>query len=165
MHGIARIVTLALMLSLTAVSVSAQTARDVVVIGMEAEPPGLDPGQALGLHTLRVTHEMFETLVTTPDDSTEIVPGLAESWQMSADGLAWTFKLRRGVRFHDGTPLDAAAVKWSFDRVIDPTHPHAKIGKWSFVVGYLSSVKSVEVVDPATVRLHLEYPTASLLPL
>jgi peptide/nickel transport system substrate-binding protein len=87
--------------------VTAQPARDVVVVGMEAEPPGLDPGQALGLHTLRVTYQIFETLVTTPDDSTDVVPGLAESWRTSPDGLAWTFKLRRGVRFHDGTPLDA----------------------------------------------------------
>jgi peptide/nickel transport system substrate-binding protein len=143
----------------------AQGARDVVIIGMEAEPPGLDPGQALGLHTLRVTHEIFDTLVATPDDSTEVVPGLAESWQVSPDGLAWTFKLRKGVRFHDGTPLDAAAVKFTFDRVIDPNHPYAKSGKWSFVTGYLSSVKSVEAVDPLTVRLHLKYPTSSLLAL
>src|SRR5690348_2193837 len=141
---------------------AAQVARDAIVIGMEAEPPGLDPGQALGLHTLRVTHELFETLVATPEDSTEVVPGLAESWSTSPDGLAWTFKLRRGVRFHDGTPLDAAAVKFTFDRVIDPSHPHAKSGKWSFVTGYLSSVKSVDVVDPLTVRLNLKYPTASL---
>jgi peptide/nickel transport system substrate-binding protein len=170
MRHAARIATsclLASLLALTALggSASAQTGRDVFVIGMEAEPPGLDPGQALGLHTLRVTHEIFETLVTTPDDSTAIVPGLAESWQTSPDGLAWTFKLRRGVRFHDGTPLDAAAVKFTFDRVIDPAHPFAKSGKWSFVVGYLSSVKSVEVVDPTTVRLVLKYPTSSLLPL
>src|SRR5262245_50120189 len=47
--------------------VAAQPTRDAVVIGMEAEPPGLDPGQALGLHTLRVTYQIFETLVTTPD--------------------------------------------------------------------------------------------------
>src|SRR6476646_9188728 len=81
---------------------AAQPAREAVVIGMEAEPPGLDPGQALGLHTLRVTAQLFETLVATPDDSTEVVPGLAESWTTTPDGLAWTFKLRRGVKFHDG---------------------------------------------------------------
>src|SRR5215813_6218178 len=143
----------------------AQTPRDVLVVGMEAEPPGLDPGQALGLHTLRVTAEIFETLVATAPDSTDVAPGLAESWTTSADGLAWTFKLRRGVRFHDGTPLDANAVKFTFDRIIDPGHPHAKSGKWTFVTGYLSSVKSVDVLDPLTVRLNLKYPTASLLAL
>src|SRR5262245_40355734 len=91
-------------------SADAQVPRDTLVIAMEAQPPGLDPGQALGLHTLRVTYQIFETLVATPDDSTEVVPGVAESWTTSPDGLTWTFKLRRGVRFHDGTPLDAAAV-------------------------------------------------------
>src|SRR5204863_760965 len=101
--------------------------------------------------------EICGTRVTTPEDSTAVVPGLAESWQASPDGLAWTFKLRRGVRFHDGTPLDAAAVKFTFDRVIDPAHPHAKSGKWSFVAGYLSSVKSVDMLDPQTVQLHLKY--------
>jgi peptide/nickel transport system substrate-binding protein len=155
---------LAGILALTAPA-GAQISRDVLVVGMEAEPPGLDPGQALGLHTLRVTHQLFETLVTTPDDSTDVVPGLAESGTTARDGLGWTFKLRRGVRFHDGTPLDAAAVKFTFDRVIDPSHPHAKNGKWSFVVGYLSSVKSVDVIDPSTVRLNLKYPTSSLLAL
>src|SRR4030095_7806151 len=134
----------------------------VVVVGMEAEPPGLDPGQALGLHTLRVTAEIFETLVATRPDSTEVIPGLAESWTTSPDGMVWTFRLRRGVRFHDGTPLDPPAVTFTFDGVIDPAHPHAKSGKGSFVTGYLSSVKSVDVLDPQTVQLHLKYPTGSL---
>jgi peptide/nickel transport system substrate-binding protein len=168
MHRAAAVVaSLLLLLALVAPSapVAAQTPKDVLVIGMEAEPPGLDPGQALGLHTLRVTHEIFETLVVTRDDSTEVVPGLAESWEVSPDGLAWTFKLRKGVRFHDGTPLDAAAVKFTYDRIIDPGHPHAKSGKWSFIVGYLSSVKSIDAVDSHTVRLNLKYPTASLLAL
>src|SRR5260370_12329908 len=104
----------------------AQIPGDVVVVGMEAEPPGLDPGQALGLHTLRVTAEIFETLVATRPDSTEVTPGLAESWTTSPDGMVWTFKLRRGVRFHDGTPLDAAAVRFTFDRGISPAHPQTK---------------------------------------
>lgn len=165
MLAIARVTVVLLAVLALAPPAGAQISRDVLVVGMEAEPPGLDPGQALGLHTLRVTHQLFETLVTTPDDSTDVVPGLAESWTTSADGLAWTFKLRRGVRFHDGTPLDAAAVKFTFDRVIDPSHPHAKNGKWSFVVGYLSSVKSVDAIDASTVRLNLKYPTSSLLAL
>ena len=165
MSRLAAIVATLLAVVLLGADVWAQAPRDVVVVGMEAEPPGLDPGQALGLHTLRVTAEIFETLVATPDDSTDVIPGLAESWTTSSDGLTWTFKLRKGVRFHDGTPLDAAAVKFTFDRVIDPAHPHAKSGKWSFVTGYLSSVKSVETLDPQTVQLHLKYPTSSLLAL
>ena len=146
MITIARVAAALCAVLLAAAPAVAQAPRDVVVVGMEAEPPGLDPGQALGLHTLRVTHQLFETLVTTPDDSTEVVPGIASSWTTSPDGLAWTFKLRPNIRFHDGTPLDAAAVKFTFDRVIDPNHPHNKSGKWTFVSGYLSSVKSVDVV-------------------
>src|SRR3989442_2692167 len=111
MSRFAPLVATLLAVVLLGTSARAQAPRDVVVVGMEAEPPGLDPGQALGLHTLRVTAEIFETLVATPDDSTEIVPGLAESWTTSADGLTWPFKLRKGVRFYGGTPLDAAAVK------------------------------------------------------
>src|SRR5882724_13283683 len=118
----AAVVAMLLAVVLLGTTAWAQAPRDVVVVGMEAEPPGLDPGQALGLHTLRVTAEIFETLVATANDGTEVVPGLAESWTTSSDGLAWTFKLRKGVRFHDGTPLDAAAVKFTFDRVIDPSH-------------------------------------------
>src|ERR1041385_8042628 len=162
MRAVGRVMVVVVTALVCAVPAAAQIARDVVVVGMEAEPPGLDPGQALGLHTLRVTAQLFETLVATPDDSTEVVPGLAEAWTTSADGLTWTCKLRRNVRFHDGTPLDAAAVKFTFDRVIDPAHPHAKSGKWSFVAGYLSSVKSVDAPDPLTVRLNLKYPTSSL---
>src|SRR5215469_16472512 len=144
--------------TLLAAPALAQVPREVVVIGMEAEPPGLDPGQALGLHTLRVTAEIFETLVATRPDSTEVIPGLAESWTTSPDGMIWTFKLRRGVRFHDGTPLDAAAVKFTFDRVIDPMLPVAISVRWSVGSGYLSSVKAVEVLVPQTVQLHLKYP-------
>src|SRR6266436_204160 len=162
MSRLAAVVATLLAVVLLGAAVWAQAPRDVVVVGMEAEPPGLDPGQALGLHTLRVTAEIFETLVATAVDSTDIVPGLAESWTTSSDGLVWTFKLRKGVRFHDGTPLDAAAVKFTFDRVIDPSHPHARSGKWSFVAGYLSSVKSVDALDALTVRLNLKYPTSSL---
>src|SRR5437660_11260278 len=165
MSRLAAVVATLLAVVLLVAAVVEQAPSDVVVVRMGAEAPGLDPGQALGLHTLRVTAEIFETLVATPDDSTDVIPGLAESWTTSSDGLTWTFKLRKGVRFHDGTPLDAAAVKFTFDRVIDPAHPHAKSGKWSFVAGYLATVKSVEVIDPQTVQLHLKYPTSSLLAL
>src|SRR2546427_3447531 len=115
MSSLAAVVATLLAVEVFGATAWAQAPRDVVVVGMEAEPPGLDPGQALGLHTLRVTAEIFETLVATPDDSTEVVAGLAESWVTSPDGLTWTFKLRTGVRFHDGTALDAAAVKFTFD--------------------------------------------------
>src|SRR5262249_60858650 len=71
----------------------------------------------------------------------------------------------RATRCPDGTPTAAAPANFTFDRVIDPAHAHAKSGKWTFVTGYLSSVKAVEVLDAQTVQLQLKYPTASLLAL
>ena len=87
MSGFVPFAATLLAIVLLATPSSAQAPRDVLVVGMEAEPPGLDPGQALGLHTLRVTAEIFETLVATRPDSTEVIPGLAESWTTSPDGL------------------------------------------------------------------------------
>ena len=74
-------------------------------------------------NALLVTRQIFETLVEYEPGSLRIVPKLAESWSVSADGLAWTFVLRRGIKFHDGTDLDAAAVVLNFDRARKSAHP------------------------------------------
>lgn len=142
---------------------SAVTPSDAIVIGMEAEPPNLDPAQYSGLHSARPIRRMFEGLTRQKEDSTDVEPSLAKSWEISPDGRVYTFKLREGVRFHDGTSLDATAVKSSLDRPIDPNHPAYKWGKWSFVTGNLSVVKQVEVVDPLTVRVTLKSAYAPFL--
>src|SRR5437667_2878425 len=90
----------------------------------------------------------------TPDG--KFVGDAAESWQMSPDGLLYTFKLRKDVLFHDGTKVDAAAVKFSIDRLMDPA---TKSGMRSFY----DSVHSVEVLDPASVQVRLKQPYAFLL--
>ncbi|MBI4277112.1 MAG: ABC transporter substrate-binding protein [Armatimonadetes bacterium] len=141
----------------------AQRADDTIVVAMEAEIPNLDPAQLLGLHSIRAIRLVTETLVAPKPTTTEIVPLLATSWTVSADGLQWTFKLRPNVRFHDGTPFTAEAVKYTFDRVIDKNHPAYGLGKWSFLVAYLAPLRTVEVVDSLTVRLHLKYPNSALL--
>src|SRR5207249_3362053 len=97
-----------------------------------AEPVNLDPAQVTDLNSNRVGRRIVETLVTFPDESTQVVPGLAESWAISKDGLKYTFKLRKGVSFHDGTPLNAEAVKFSIERQIIPEHPFNKLGKYPF---------------------------------
>src|SRR5437899_13039519 len=89
--------------------VAAQPAGTLVV-GLVAEPVNLDPPQVTDLNSNRVGRRIVETLVTFPEESTQIVPGLAESWTISKDGLQYTFKLRRGITFNDGTPLHAEAV-------------------------------------------------------
>ena len=88
----------------------------------------------------------------TPDG--KFVADAAESWQVSPDGLLYTFKLRKNVLFHDGTPVDAAAVvKFSIDRLMDPA---SKSGMRPFY----ESVHSVEVLDPLTVQIRLKHPYA-----
>src|SRR5713226_3269808 len=79
----------------------------------------------------------------TPDG--KFIPDAAESWQISPDGLLYTFKLRKNVLFHDGTKLDAAAVKFTIDYVLDPAN-RANMRQ------FLGAVHSIEVVDPYTVQ-------------
>src|SRR5262252_1640239 len=90
----------------------------------------------------------------TPDG--KFVPDVAESWQVSADGLLYTFKLRKNAVFHDGTPVDAAAVKFSIDRIMDPA---TKSGMRPFY----EAVHSVEVLDPLSVQIRLKHPYAFFL--
>ncbi len=141
----------------------AQTTNDTIVVAMEAEIPNLDPGQALGLHSLRATRLIMEPLVAPRPTSTEVIPWLATSWSVSADGLEWTFKLRPNVKFHDGAVLNAEAVRYTFERVLNKNHPAYDLGRWSFIVGYLSSVSGVEAVDPLTVKFVLKQPNAAFL--
>ena len=134
-----------------------------LVVGLVAEPVNLDPPQVTDLNSLRVSRRIVETLVTFPEESTQVVPGLAESWTVTRDGLSYTFKLRRGIKFHDGTPLNAAAVKFSIDRQIVPDHPAHKLGKYPFAGFFLGNVKAVEAMDETTVRFILKEPRASFL--
>jgi ABC-type transport system substrate-binding protein len=90
----------------------------------------------------------------TPDG--KFVGDAAESWQVAPDGLLYTFKLRKNVLFHDGTPVDATAVKFSIDRIMDPAN---KVGMRPFY----ESVHSVEVLDPLTVQIRLKHPYAFML--
>ena len=119
------------------------------------EPISLDPANtaAAGLNPVRL---MFDTLVTQRADSTP-APGVAESWAISADGRAYTFKLKDNVRFHDGTPLDAQAVKFSLDRA---TSPQAKA---NFTISLDGIYQAAEVRDELTVRIVLTAPYAPLL--
>ena len=134
-----------------------------LVVGLVAEPVNLDPAQVTDLNSNRVGRRLVETLVTFPDESTQIVPGLAESWTVSKDGLRYTFKLRKGISFHDGTPLNAEAVKFSIERQINAEHPFNKLGKYPFANYFFGNVKAVEVIDPSSVEFVLKEPRASFL--
>src|SRR6267143_22001 len=90
----------------------------------------------------------------TPDG--KFVPSAAESWQISHDGLLYTFRLRKGIVFHDGTAVDAAAVKFSIDRIMDPATK-------SSMRTFYESVHSVETLDAYTVQIRLKQPYAFFL--
>ena len=93
---------------LTAALASGATAappKDAIVIGLLAEPVTMDPPQITDLNSARITKRIFEGLVAQEVGSYKLVPGLAQSWDISKDGLTYTFKLRPNVTFHDGTPL------------------------------------------------------------
>jgi peptide/nickel transport system substrate-binding protein len=66
------------------------------------------------------------------DESTAVEPGLAESWEISDDGLVYTLHLRQGVKFHDGTDFNAEAVKFNLERQIDPNHPYHDTGQFPY---------------------------------
>src|SRR3954452_6930906 len=91
-----------------------------IVGGMQLEPPNLDPtaGAAAAIDEV-VYANVFEGLTRFAPDGT-ILPALAESWDIAPDGLSWEFHLRQGVTFHDGTPMTAEDVVFSFDRAMAP---------------------------------------------
>src|SRR2546427_761618 len=153
----------ALLLGVGALAPVAAQPAGTLVVGLVAEPVNLDPAQVTDLNSNRVGRRIVETLVTFPDESTQVVPGLAESWAISKDGLKYTFELRKGVSFHDGTPLNAEAVKFSIERQIIPEHPFNKLGKYPFANYFFGNVKAVEAVDPQTVEFILKEPRASFL--
>jgi peptide/nickel transport system substrate-binding protein len=161
-RALASIITVTVALSLWAAPVGAQPAGTLVV-GLVAEPVNLDPPQVTDLNSNRVGRRIVETLVTFPEESTQVVPGLAESWTISKDGLQYTFKLRRGITFHDGTPLNAEAVKFSIERQINPNHPAYKLGKYPFANFFFGNVKAVEVLSEERVAFLLNEPRASFL--
>lgn len=135
---------------LMSTAVSAQTLR----IGLNEDPDVLDPHRARTFVGRIVFTSLCNKLVDiTPD--LKFTPELATEWQWSDDGKALTFKLRPGVKFHDGEPFNAAAVKANIDR--------ARTLPDSLRKSELTSVESVEVVDDTTVTLKLSRPDAPLL--
>ncbi len=96
-----------------------------LVFARGGDSESLDPGSVSDGESSRVTHQVLETLVDFEEDSFELKPGLAHDWEMSDDGLTYTFHLEEDVKFHDGTDFNAEAVKVNFDRFADPEHEYA----------------------------------------
>lgn len=147
----------ALVSSLPSFPVGAQAVPRQLRIAVGIDADTLDPARQTTTTVANMVDYFFEPLVEMDYSKNEVVPKLATTWQVSKDGLTYTFQLRRGVTFHDGTPMNAAAVKFTFDRLLDP---HTKVPLRGAL---LSGIKSVEVVDDSTVRFSMSQPNPLLL--
>ncbi len=137
-----------------------------MIVGRGGDSVMLDGAAVTDGESWRVAGEILDTLTKLEGTSTKVIPWLAESWS-TTDSKTWTFKLRKNVKFHDGTPLDAAAVKWNFDRWRDPN------SQWKFgrtfeyydteFKGAGIGVVDTKAIDATTFELTLENPSAVLL--
>jgi peptide/nickel transport system substrate-binding protein len=141
---------------------NAQIPPDVLVVGQVAEPATMDPHVATAVNDFRILVNLYEGLVRYAPGTLEVEPALAESWEISEDGTVYTFQLRDGVAFHDGTAFDAEAVKFNFDRMLDEAHPLHGTGPFPLSF-FFSAIEETEVVDDLTVRFHLNEPYAPFL--
>src|SRR5262249_62275389 len=131
---------------------TAPAAKDRLVIGMPTDVPIFDTHKATGLHNGSILNQVSEPLVGLSPKG-EVIPYLVESWEQSKDGRSWTLRLRKGIRFTDGTPVNAEAIRFSIERF----RKHS-IGKATLAI-----VESVDVVDDATLRITTKAPYAPLI--
>src|SRR5215470_15320738 len=134
---------------------SAQKAGGTITVGLELDIPGFDPLK-VGVYdtaALTASSAIFETL-TVLDANGKAQPRLALSWEPSEDFKTWTFKLRPGVKFHDGTPFNAAAYKENFDRQKDP----ANKCRCAF---YIAGINNVQAPDELTLVYNLNDPSVN----
>lgn len=127
----------------------------VLRAGMQTDPVGLDPHTSQATATRNMLENTYDTLVSL-NENLEIVPGLAESWEASEDGLTWTFKLREGVTFHNGDALKASDVVFSINRIKDPNIASPRAEDFALIA-------NLEAPDENTVVMTLSQPFSPLL--
>ncbi len=160
LRRLAAIALLALAATLT--QAPAQTPPGVLIVAQIAEPKSLDPHAVTAVNDFRILVNLYDGLVRYRSGTLEVEPALAESWEISEDGTVYTFHLRDGVTFHDGSPFDAEAVKFNFERMLDETHPYHDTGPFPLSF-FFSAVDKVEAPDPQTVVFTLKEPYAPFL--
>lgn len=137
-----------------------------LVFGRGGDSVGLDPALESDGESFKVCDNIYDSLVRFRKESTDIEPALATSWMVSDDRLTWTFLLREGVKFHDGTPFDAEAVVFSLGRQFQKDHPHHEVeGAYQYWNSMSMSdiVKDIRSVSPHRVDVELHRPTAPFL--
>lgn len=149
-----------------------RTPPDTLVFGAGGEPVNLESGNITDGNSLYVQNQIYDRLIHVQPGKTELMPGLATAWSVAADGLTWTFQLRSGVKFHDGTDFNARAVATNVERWWDPKHPlgFRNSGKtyqiWKNLFGGFKSepdslLQAIRVVDDFTVVFVLKRPFAA----
>src|SRR6266851_9113608 len=130
----------------------------VLLAAIGADAPSLDPHQEQTFATLWVVAPLYSTLLQIdPYSYPKIIGDLATEWKIAPDGLTYTFKIRQGIRFHDGSPLTAADVKATYDRIVFP-----RSGVNSVRKEHYTAVERIEAPDPTTAIFKLKFPSASL---
>jgi peptide/nickel transport system substrate-binding protein len=140
---------------------AAQTPRrgGVLLAVIGADAPNLDPHQESTFANIQMVAPLYSTLLQIdPYNYPKIVGDVATEWKISPDGLTYTFKLRQGIKFHDGSPLTAADVKATYDKIVFPPEGTRSVRKEHY-----TAVERIEAPDPATVVFKLKFPSASLL--
>ena len=130
-------------------------ARDAVVVGMQLEPPVLDPTINAAAAIGQITHLNVYEGLTRIDEHGVVLPGLAESWDVGDDGRVYIFHLRDGVQFSDGTAFDSADVKFTFERNAAPESTNSR-------KSYFTQMTAIETPDPLTVVVTLAEPSGIL---
>ncbi|WP_403023318.1 ABC transporter substrate-binding protein [Salinibacterium sp. GXW1014] len=125
----------------------------VLTAAIAGEPDQLDPHKTTSYFSFQVLENIYDTLVE-PDENLEMQPALAEDWELSDDQLTWTFELREGVTFHDGSEFTADDVVYSYNRIIDEELSNA----WR-----LSAITDITATDDTTVEITVAQPTPNLL--
>jgi peptide/nickel transport system substrate-binding protein len=138
-----------------------------LVVARVKDAVTLDPAQANDGLSLNLTQEVLWGLTRFRPGSFDVIPALAERWSSSPDGKTWTFTIRKGLQFSDGTPVDAAAVKFNFDRwrlVSDPNHHNDPYAYYATMFGgFPGVITNVQVKDPHTVAFTLSRSQAQFL--
>lgn len=144
---------------ITCVSLSAcgsngnsRNSMDTLNVGQTSDPRGLDPALIEDSESVRVIYNIYEGLLKYSDNSVDVEPCLAKSWEISEDGISYVFHLREDVKFHDGTEFDAEAVKFNIDRQL----PGQKTDDMPYAENIYGVVNNVEVIDKYTVKINLK---------
>lgn len=155
-----------------AMATEAPAGGGTLIFAQSADAGTLDPALETSANSLAPATHIYEGLTDFEPGSTTPIPSLATSWEASDDGLEWTFHLREGVTFQDGTPFNADAVVFNFERWWDTSNPYNKGADQFIYWDYMfqgfkgdpnSVVAGIEKVDDLTVKLTLNVPNASLL--